>query len=128
MPDSSRISPTAHYTSYVWFRHGMSHPALATPLGARLHLALRPMNLVYGQISKRPNLDMMLLARHRVIDKLLERALVIELLLRLSKDLRFISVAQYARAIALTSMIGKQAGGWKKYTASSPASSRSRPG
>ena len=62
------------------------------------------------------------------LDKLLERAQVIELLFRLSKDLRFISVAQYARAIALTSMIGKQAGGWKKYTASSPAASRSRPG
>src|SRR5687768_12863247 len=76
MPDSSRISPTAHYTSYVWFRHGMSHPALATPLGARLHMALRPMNLVYGRVSKRPNLDMMLLARHRVIDKLLEKEIV----------------------------------------------------
>ena len=62
------------------------------------------------------------------LDKLIERNQVLELLFRLSKDMRFISVAQYARAIALTSMIGKQAGGWKKYTASSPASSRSRPG
>ena len=45
------------------------------------------------------------------LDNLLERAQVIELRLRLSKDLRFISVKQYAAAIALTSMIGKQAGG-----------------
>ena len=62
------------------------------------------------------------------LDKLIERNQVLELLFRLSKDMRFISVAQYARAIALTSMIGKQAGGWKKYTASSPAAARSRPG
>ena len=62
------------------------------------------------------------------LDKLIERNQVLELLFRLSKDMRFISVAQYARAIALTSMIGKQAGGWKKFAASSPAASRSRPG
>lgn len=61
------------------------------------------------------------------LDKLIERNQVLDLLFRLSKDMRFISVAQYARAIALTSMIGKQAGGWKKYTASSPVSARSRP-
>ena len=62
------------------------------------------------------------------LDNLLERAQVIELLLRLSRDLRFISVKQYTAAIALTSMIGKQAGGWRKFSASSPAASRSRPG
>ena len=62
------------------------------------------------------------------LDKLIERLQVVELLFRLSKDMRFISVAQYARAIALTSSVGKQAGGWRKYAASSPVSSRSRPG
>ena len=61
------------------------------------------------------------------LDKLIERTQVIELLFRLSKDMRFISVAQYARAIGLTSMVGKQAGGWRKYTASSPVSPRPRP-
>jgi hypothetical protein len=24
------VSPTAHYTGYVWVRNGLSHPALAT--------------------------------------------------------------------------------------------------
>jgi O-methyltransferase involved in polyketide biosynthesis len=71
--DSSRISPTAHYTSQVWFRYGMSHPALATQLGRRLHAALAPVNTAYVKLSRRPNLDMMLLARHRAIDFLLER-------------------------------------------------------
>lgn len=73
---SSRISPTAHYTSYVWFKHGLSHQALATRLGAGLWRTLRPMNLWYERFSERPSLDMSLLARHRVLDHLLERAIV----------------------------------------------------
>jgi uracil-DNA glycosylase len=55
------------------------------------------------------------------LDKLLERVQVAELLFRLSKDKRFISVGQYATAIALTDKIGRQANGWRKYSASSPA-------
>ena len=49
---------------------------------------------------------------------LLERLQVAELLIRLSKDKRFISVGQYAKAIELTNQIGKQANGWRKYAAS----------
>ena len=48
------------------------------------------------------------------LEKLLESLHVIELLIRLSKDKRFISVAQYAKAIDITSQIGKQANGWRK--------------
>jgi len=54
------------------------------------------------------------------IDALLERLQVAELLLRLSKDKRFISLKQYATAIELTSNVGKQANGWRKYAAASP--------
>lgn len=72
--DSSRISPTAHYTAQVWFRYGMSHPAFETPFGRKLHAALAPMNYVY-RFTGRPNLDEMLLARHRSLDFLLERAI-----------------------------------------------------
>ncbi len=46
--------------------------------------------------------------------ELQERLQVAELLLRLARDLRFISTAQYAKAIALTGSIGKQANGWRK--------------
>jgi hypothetical protein len=62
-------------------------------------------------------------ARDKVshIEKLLERVQVIELLLRMSKDKRFISVAQYAKAIEITDQIGRQASGWKKHSASAPA-------
>ncbi len=73
MSDSSRISPTAHYTATVWLRHGLSHPALATARGVRLHAALRPMNAWYERFSTSPSLDMMLLARHLSLDALLER-------------------------------------------------------
>lgn len=51
------------------------------------------------------------------IEQLLERVQVIELLLRMSKDKRFISTGQYAKAIEITDSIGKQASGWKKQSA-----------
>lgn len=52
--------------------------------------------------------------------ELLERLQVIELTLRVSCDLRLISKGQYAKAIALTDQIGKQAQGWRKHSASAP--------
>lgn len=68
-------------------------------------------------------------ARDKVphLSELLERLGVLNLLLRLARDKRFIATKQYAAAIALTDQVGKQAGGWKKASASSPAVSRSRP-
>lgn len=68
-------------------------------------------------------------ARNKVphLDDLLERLEVINLLLRLARDKRFIATKQYAAAIALTDQVGKQAGGWRKASsASSPAVSPSR--
>jgi len=55
------------------------------------------------------------------IEDLLERLQVVELLLRLSKDKRFISTKQYARAIEITDGIGRQATGWKRHAAAAPA-------
>lgn len=62
-------------------------------------------------------------AREKVpyLDRLIERVQVVELLFRLSVDLNLISMGQYAKAIAITAKIGKQAGGWRKHSASSPA-------
>ena len=54
------------------------------------------------------------------IDLLLERLQVIELILRLSRDKRFISTKQYAGVIEITESIGKQASGWKKQQAVPP--------
>ncbi len=72
--DSTRISPTAHYTAYVWFENGLSEPALATPLGRVLHAALWLPNALVRAAGLR-DLDENLLARHRLIDELLERAI-----------------------------------------------------
>jgi O-methyltransferase involved in polyketide biosynthesis len=75
VPDTSRVSPTAHYTAYVWFRNGLSHPALATPMGRILYGALAPLNAAYRRLTGNPDLEANLLARHRTIDSLLERAI-----------------------------------------------------
>ena len=48
------------------------------------------------------------------LTELIERLQVTELLLRVSKDKRFISTGQYAKAIDLTNQIGRQANGWRK--------------
>ena len=55
------------------------------------------------------------------IQELLERLQVVELMLRMSKDMRWISTGQYASAVALTQGIGKQAKGWKRHSTRSPA-------
>ena len=61
------ISPTAHYTGYVWFAHGHSHAAFATPTGRLMYHALHGPNVI-AQRVKLPTLEGMLLARHRLID------------------------------------------------------------
>ena len=72
--DTGRISPTAYATGYFWYTQGMSHPALATPQGRRLHYAFRPFiagTRVFGGLS----LDALMLARHRGINGVLTRAI-----------------------------------------------------
>ena len=72
---SRRVSPTAHYTSQVWVRHGLSQPAFDTPKGRLLYAVLRPFNLAYEQLSDRASLDEGLLGRHLTIDAALEEAI-----------------------------------------------------
>ncbi len=71
---SARISPTAHYTGYVWYRNDLSHPALMTREGWVLYRTVQPMIAAYGLVGG-PSLERMLLARHHAIDALLERAI-----------------------------------------------------
>ena len=73
-PHPESISPTAHYTGYVWFAHGHSHEAFATRAGRVMYQVLRPANaaaLAFGM----PTLEGMLLARHRLIDLRLAQAI-----------------------------------------------------
>jgi O-methyltransferase involved in polyketide biosynthesis len=74
MSPSEAISPTAHYTGYVWARNGLSHPELETIEGRVLFEALRPVMTVNSLLG-RGTLETYLLTRHRAIDALLERAI-----------------------------------------------------
>ncbi len=69
-----RIGPTAHYTGYVWARNGLSHPELETREGRVLFDSLQPGMLV-SRAAGGATLESYLLARHRAIDALLERAI-----------------------------------------------------
>lgn len=73
-PHPETISPTAHYTGYVWYAHGHSHDAFATRRGRIMYNALRGPNLAAGAIGA-PTLEGMLLARHRLIDARLAGAI-----------------------------------------------------
>jgi O-methyltransferase involved in polyketide biosynthesis len=68
------ISPTAHYTGYVWYAHGHSHDAFVTRTGRFMYRALRSANVLAQRLGM-PSLDGMLLARHRLIDLRLEQAI-----------------------------------------------------
>jgi methyltransferase (TIGR00027 family) len=73
-PRADAVSPTAHYTGYVWARNDLSHPALATREGWLLFNALRPPFVVSRALGL-PTLEGFLLARHRLIDHLLDSAI-----------------------------------------------------
>jgi O-methyltransferase involved in polyketide biosynthesis len=70
----SSISPTAHYTGYVWARNGLSHRELSTVEGRVLYETLRPAMTLSGLLG-RGTLEAYLLARHTAIDALLKRAI-----------------------------------------------------
>jgi O-methyltransferase involved in polyketide biosynthesis len=73
--DTSRISPTAHYTGYVWCRHGLSPSELGTATGRAMFYALKgpvwAASLAMGGMT----LETMLLQRHRIIDHLIDEAI-----------------------------------------------------
>ena len=68
------VSPTAYATGYFWYRHGLSHPALATPQGKVLDRAFGL--LIKGtQALSGVSLQAMMLARHQGIDAVLDAAI-----------------------------------------------------
>lgn len=68
------ISPTGHYTGYIWVRHGLSNPALMTNTGRFLFQLFRPVIWLAGA-SGAPRADSFLLTRHRLIDQRLAGAI-----------------------------------------------------
>jgi O-methyltransferase involved in polyketide biosynthesis len=71
---SARISPTAYATGYFWYRHGLSHVALATPEGERFDRIAGKLMLAVRRLGGF-SLTALLLARHRGIDAVLSRAI-----------------------------------------------------
>lgn len=68
------ISPTAHYTGYVWTRNGLAPRALATTTGKVFYYAAQPAMLVNRKLGL-PTFESLLLARHRILDGLLTKAI-----------------------------------------------------
>lgn len=71
---SAHISPSAHYTGYVWYRHQLADPAFVTGLGRFIHGVLRP--ITWGaRVGFGIDLENLLLQRHLLIDARLTRAI-----------------------------------------------------
>ncbi|WP_343575396.1 class I SAM-dependent methyltransferase [Pseudomonas sp.] len=72
--DSAHITPSAHYTGYVWFRHQLAEPAFATTFGRWVHGCVAPIN--WGaRIGFGLNIEDFLLQRHLLIDTRLSQAI-----------------------------------------------------
>lgn len=70
--DETAISPTAHYTGYVWVKNGLSDPRLLTPKGKFLFHVLEPL-MALSRLRNGPTAEEFLLARHQLIDYQLEQ-------------------------------------------------------
>lgn len=71
---AARISPTAHFTGYVWYRNGLGDPALRTPTGHFLVTAFSPIDRL-SRLVGGPTLEATLLSRHTALDRILESAI-----------------------------------------------------
>jgi O-methyltransferase involved in polyketide biosynthesis len=71
---SAHISPSAHFTGYVWYRHNLSDPAFITAFGRFAHAVLRPLTAV-ARHGFGLDLEHLLLQRHRFIDACLHQAI-----------------------------------------------------
>ncbi|RJG12128.1 class I SAM-dependent methyltransferase [Pseudomonas cavernicola] len=72
--DSAHISPSAHYTGYVWYRHQLADPAFATTFGRWVHGLLAP--ITWGaRVGFGLDIENFLLQRHLLIDARLTAAI-----------------------------------------------------
>lgn len=65
--DTSRISVSAHYTGYIWFKHGLSAKGFVTRAGQFANATLAPVNALLRKLAG-ADIDIFLLQRHSVID------------------------------------------------------------
>lgn len=72
--ESAKISPTAHYTGYIWYKNGLSDERFKTTQGLILYKLLQPL-MGLSALRKGPVLEHFLMARHQLIDMHLEQAI-----------------------------------------------------
>ena len=65
--DTSRISVSAHYTGYIWYKHGLSARGFVTRAGQFANATLAPVNALLRALAG-ADIDIFLLQRHSVID------------------------------------------------------------
>jgi O-methyltransferase involved in polyketide biosynthesis len=71
---SAHISPSAHYTGYVWYRHQLAEPAFVSDFGRWVHALLKP--ITWGaRVGFGIDLENLLLQRHLLIDARLTAAI-----------------------------------------------------
>ena len=71
---SAHISPSAHYTGYVWYRHQLADAAFATGFGRFVHGLLSP--ITWGaRVGFGLDIEQFLLQRHLQIDAQLTAAI-----------------------------------------------------
>ena len=68
------ISFTAHYTGYIWFQEGISHPALASSKGRKLAKLVSPLETL-AEMTIGDSMRTTLRQRHALIDRQLDRFL-----------------------------------------------------
>lgn len=68
--DTSRISISAHYTGYVWYKNGLSDARFITPMGVAANILFTPTNAILKRLAG-AHIDTFLLQRHRMLDHLL---------------------------------------------------------
>ncbi|AOE83389.1 class I SAM-dependent methyltransferase [Pseudomonas sp. TCU-HL1] len=71
--DSAHITPSAHYTGFVWYRHHLAEEPFVTPFGRLAHGLLAPVS--WGaRVAFGLDVEHLLLQRHLLIDALLREA------------------------------------------------------
>ncbi|WP_028631400.1 class I SAM-dependent methyltransferase [Metapseudomonas resinovorans] len=72
--DSAHITPSAHYTGYVWYRHHLAEEPFVTSFGRFAHGVLTPIS--WGaRVAFGLDVERFLLQRHLLIDALLREAI-----------------------------------------------------
>ncbi|PAU64354.1 polyketide biosynthesis methyltransferase [Pseudomonas sp. PIC25] len=72
--DSAHITPSAHYTGYVWYRHHLAEPAFVTGFGRFAHGVLSPVAWA-ARVGFGLDVEHFLLQRHLLIDARLTAAI-----------------------------------------------------